>query len=107
MSQVGKNKLADFANEYWHYDNITKNSEKQFSASYIKWAKKNGYHKNQDKATKIYYLAKSGIPTISSGNPTTKMLVQELVKVLGRVVNKAGARVTKLTKFDTANVGFK
>ena len=30
----GKNKLADFANEYWYYDNITKKSEKQFIASY-------------------------------------------------------------------------
>ena len=40
----GKNKLADFANEYWHYDNITKKSEKQFIESYIKWAKKNGSH---------------------------------------------------------------
>jgi len=32
----GKNKLADFANEYWHYDNITKKSENQFITSYIK-----------------------------------------------------------------------
>ena len=86
----GKNKLADFANEYWRYDNITKKAEKQFIASYIKLTKKNGYHQNQDKATKIYCLAKSGIPTISSCNPTTKMLVQEEVKVLRRIVNKDG-----------------
>lgn len=92
----GKNKLADFANEYWHYDNITKKSEKQFSASYIKWAKKNGYHQNQDKATKIYCLAKSGIPTISSGNPTTKMLVQELVKVLKEVDNTLKKILTQM-----------
>jgi len=41
-----KNKLADFANEYWHYDNIMKKSKKQFLASYVKWTKKNGYHNN-------------------------------------------------------------
>ena len=92
----GKNKLADFANEYWHYDNITKKSEKQFSASYIKWAKKNGYHQNQDKATKIYCMAKSGIPTISSGNPTTKMLVQEAVKVLKEVDNTLKKILTQM-----------
>jgi transposase len=92
----GKNKLADFANEYWHYDNITKKSEKQFIASYIKWAKKNGYHQNQDKAAKIYLLAKSGIPTISSGNPTTKMLVQEAVKVLKEVDNTLKKILTQM-----------
>ena len=31
---------GDFAEEYWHYDNITKKSEKQFIDSYLKWAKK-------------------------------------------------------------------
>lgn len=36
----GKDKLGDFAEEYWHYDNITKKSEKQFTESYLKWAKK-------------------------------------------------------------------
>ena len=30
----GKDKLGDFAEEYWHYDNITKKSEKQFIDSY-------------------------------------------------------------------------
>ena len=77
---------------------ITKKSEKQFITSYIKWAKKNGYHQNQDKATKIYLLAKSGIPTISSGTPSTKMLVQEAVKVLERVVNKAWVHVAIFDK---------
>lgn len=92
----GKNELADFANEYWHYDDITKKSEKQFFASYIKWAKKNGYRQNQDKAAKIYCLAKSGIPTISSGNPTTKMLVQEAVRMQKEVDNTLKKLLTQI-----------
>lgn len=39
----GKDKQGDFAEEYWHYDNIAKKSEKQFIDSYLKWAKKKGY----------------------------------------------------------------
>jgi hypothetical protein len=31
----GKDKLSDFAEEYWHYDNITKKSEKQFISNYL------------------------------------------------------------------------
>lgn len=81
----GKDKLGDFAEKYWHYDNITKKSEKQFIDSYLKWAKKKGYHQNQDKAIKIYALAKEGIPTVSSNTPSTKMLVQEAVRVLQEV----------------------
>lgn len=37
-----KDKLNDFVEEYWHYDNIKKISEKQFKSSYINWAKKEG-----------------------------------------------------------------
>ena len=29
----GKDKLGDFAEKYWHYDNITKKTEKQFIES--------------------------------------------------------------------------
>lgn len=83
----GKDKLGDFAEEYWHYDNITEQSEEQFMESYLNWAKKKGYHQNQDKAVKIYALAKEGIPTISSHTPSVKMLVQEAVRVLREVDN--------------------
>lgn len=77
-----KDKLNDFIKEYWHYDNITKKSEKQFIISYLKWAKKKGYHQNEAKAKKIYALAREGIPTLSSNTPSTKMLVLEAVRVL-------------------------
>jgi transposase len=77
-----KNKLSDFVEHYWHYDNITKKSETQFVKSYIAWAKKKGYHQSQAKAIKIYALAKDGIPTLPSSSPSTKMLVLEAVRVL-------------------------
>ena len=63
---TGKDKLADFVYEYWHFDNITKKSEKQFLESYSKWAKKKGYRQNESKAKQIYALAKEGIPTLPS-----------------------------------------
>lgn len=81
----GKDKLSDFVEEYWHFDNITKKSEKQFLNSYIKWAEKKGYHQSQDKAQKIYSLAQESIPTLSSNTPSVKMLVQEAVRVLREV----------------------
>lgn len=83
----GKDKLGDFAEEYWHYDMITELTQEQFTDSYLNWAKKKGYHQSQDKAAKIYALAKEGIPTIPSGTPSTKMLVQEAVRVLREVDN--------------------
>lgn len=75
-----KDKLNDFVEEFWHYDNISKGSEKQFIKIYIKWANKKGYHKSETKAKKIYTLATEGIPVISSSTPSTKMLVEYLKK---------------------------
>lgn len=69
----GKDKLCDFVEEYWHYDNITK---------------KKGYRFNEAKALQIYSLAKNGIPTDPSNSPSTKMLLLEAVKAL-REVNSA------------------
>lgn len=80
-----KDKLSDFVEKYWHYDNITGMTESRFINSYIKWAKGKGYHQSQDKAVKIYSLAKEGIPTLSSEKASVKMLVQEAVRVLREV----------------------
>jgi transposase len=85
-----------FVEEYWHYDNITKKSEKQFIGSYLKWAKKKGYHQSQDKAVTIYGLAKESIPTVSSDTPSTKMLVQEVVRVLREVDNTLMSILTQM-----------
>ena len=79
----GKDKLLDFAKKYWHFDTITKKSERAFVNSYVKWAKKMGYRPNPNKATKIYSIAKEGIPSLPA-NQTTKMLVEEAVDVLKR-----------------------
>ena len=79
----GKDKLLDFAKTYWHFDTITKKSERAFVNSYVKWAKKMGYRPNPNKATKIYSIAKEGIPSLPA-NQTTKMLVEEAADVLKR-----------------------
>jgi transposase len=94
----GKDKLGDFVEEYWHFDNVTKQSEERFIDSYLKWAKKKGYHQNQGKAEQIYALAKEGIPTISSSTPSTKMLVQEAVRVLREVDNTLKIILTQMQK---------
>jgi transposase len=85
MEVNGKDKLSDFVDQYWHFDNITKKTEKQFINSYLKWAKKKGYHQSQDKAVKIYSLAKEGIPTLPVDMSSTKMILQQAVSVLQQV----------------------
>jgi len=92
----GKDKLSDFVEEYWHYDNISKKSEKQFINSYQKWAEKKGYHQSEAKAVKIYAMAKEGIPTLSSSTPSTKMLVLEAARVLREVDNTLKMILTQM-----------
>jgi transposase len=96
----GKDKLADFVEQYWHNDIITKKSEHQFVESYLKWAKKKGYRCNRDKAAKIYSQAKEGIPTLPA-DQTTKMLVIQAVGTLKRVdetLNTILARMDEVAK---------
>ncbi len=92
----GKNKVADFMEYYWHYDNITKKTESQFVKSYISWAKKRGYHQSESKALKIYALAKNGIPTLRSTSPSTKMLVVEAARVLKEIENTLRTILTQM-----------
>ena len=91
-SNNGKDKLSDFVDKYWHFDNITKMSEKRFINSYVSWCKSKGYHQSKDKAVKIYTLAKDGIPTLQSTSASVKMLVLEAVRVLHEV-NKTLAKI--------------
>ena len=96
----GKDKLSDFVEKYWHYDNIRSKSERQFVESYLAWAKKKGYHRNQNKAAKIYSMAKEGIPTLPA-DQTTKMLVIQAIEVLRRVdetLNTILARMQEIAK---------
>ena len=95
---TGKDKLSDFAYEYWHFDNITKKTEKQFVESFTKWAKKKGYRQNESKAKQIYALAKEGIPTLPSSTPSTKMLVQESVKIVREVDNTLTMILTRMSE---------
>ena len=95
---TGKDKLSDFAYEYWHFDNITKKTEKQFVESFTKWAKKKGYRQNESKAKQIYALAKEGIPTLPSSTPSTKMLVQESVKIVREVDNTLKQILTRMSE---------
>jgi len=82
-----KDKLCDFVEKYWHFDNITKKSEKQFINSYCNWAKKKGYQAKESKAQAIYSLARNSIPTLPSNAASTKMLTLEAVRVL-KEINK-------------------
>ena len=75
-----KDKLCDFVEKYWHYDNIKKMSEKQFLSDYEKWIKRKGYRYNESQAIAIYQLSKNNIPTLKSSTPSTKMLVLQAVK---------------------------
>ena len=77
-----KDKLCDFVEKYWHYDNIKKLSEKQFIASYEKWTKKKGYRFSESQAIAIYQLSKNNIPTLKSSTPSTKMLVLQAVNAV-------------------------
>lgn len=77
-----RDKLCDFVKEYWHFDNITRMSETRFINSYNSWAKRKRYRASTEKAKKIYAFALEGIPTLSYNTPSTKMLVEEAVKVL-------------------------
>lgn len=81
----GKDKLSDFVDKYWHFDNIKTMSEKEFIDDYNKWAKENKYHPNNDKAKDIYNIALKGITTLSSNIASTKMIVKEAVRVLREV----------------------
>lgn len=80
-----KDKFCDFVERYWHSDLITQKSEKRFCTDYADWAKKKGYRNNESKAKEIYAIAASGIPSIASDIPSTKMLVLEAVRVLKEI----------------------
>ena len=81
----GQDKLCDFAEKYWHCDNITKYSEKLFVERYNAWLKKKGYRQNENEARQLYFIAKNAIPTLDSKLSSTKLLVQEAVNVLREV----------------------
>lgn len=81
----GKDKLSDFVEQFWHFDLITAMSLEKFTEEYLDWAKEKKHHRSRFKAEAVYELASNGISTLSSGTPSTKMLVQEAISVLRTV----------------------
>ena len=78
-------KLCAVVSRYWHFDNITRFSENRFVKDFTCWAKKKGFYANEKKAHALYSLAKQGITTLSSQLQSTKMLIQEAVRVLSEI----------------------
>ena len=96
-----KDKLSDFVEAYWHYDNITKRSESQFVRCYCTWAKKKGYHASESKAKEIYAMACNGIPTLPSNAASTKMLTLEAVRVLKEINRTLETILTQMQELAT------
>lgn len=97
-----KDKLSDFVEEYWHYDNITKKSERQFVADYCLRAKKRRCHESKAKAKAIYDMALDGIPILPSGAASTKMLTLEAVRVLEEINRTLETILTQMQELATA-----
>lgn len=57
-------KLFDFIELFYHYDNITKLSKDKFLNKFNTWAKKKNHRFYSSTPVKIYELAKSMIPTV-------------------------------------------
>lgn len=80
----GRSKLSDFALEFWHFENISKQKPDSFTKRYCKWAKEKGYHANESKAAQIHALSQNGIPALPCTD-AVKQLVQEAARVLKRL----------------------
>ena len=93
---IKRDKLNGFVKKYWHYDNITKFSQQQFITNYNQWAKKEGYRTSQSKAEKIYALANSKIPTLSSQDPSTKMLILEAIRMYREINTSTDMILTQM-----------
>ena len=78
---TGRDRLADFLEEFRHYDYITSLGPKKFEERFNKWAQKKGYRPRHNKSGKIYSLAKEGIPTLAY-DPTSRLLVEQAVAAL-------------------------
>lgn len=75
------NRTIAFVEHYVHFENITKNSEKQFVNDVMKWKTKKGYHISEAKAKEIYALAQNGIPVLPNTKSTT-IIVREAAKLI-------------------------
>ena len=97
-----QDKVSDFVEKWWHFDCITKHSETFFVSSYCKWAKEKGYRQDQAKATKIYALAKNGIPTLSARSQAAELSVREAVRTLRAIEVTLHSIISEMDKISRA-----
>lgn len=88
-AQGDKDKLLDFVEEYWHYDNITRMSLRAFTGHYCRWARRHGYHASERKAGDIYALAKTGVTTLPSEMQSSRMLLKRAIHALREIARDA------------------
>ena len=91
-----QDKLCAVVFRYWHFDNIIRFSENRFVKDFTCWAKKKGFYANEKKANAIYSLAKQGITTLSSQLRSTKLLIQEAVRILSEIETTLTAILTDM-----------
>lgn len=89
----GREKWVDFVSRFWHCHCVTKYSLNAFIKLYNSWCRKNNYYQSSKKATEIYELASSCLPTLPY-NDFTKQLVQLAV----RQVNTLSVTISKIQK---------
>lgn len=88
---AGKDKLLDFVSQYWHYDNITRMSQRAFLNSYTRWARKHGYYYSEHKALSIYETAQQALPSLPSSGGCTQMLLEHAIHALREITRDAAA----------------
>ena len=91
-------KLAEFVKRYWHFENILKMGKSRFVADYCKWAKKQGYLKNERKANDIFTLSVNSIPTLPN-TLSTKIAVLETVRVVQELEKSRDTILTQMKEF--------
>ncbi len=92
----GKDKLLDFVEEYWHWDNVTAMDENGFVASYEQWAKAHGYHASRQKALELYAAAQKQRPTLPSHRSSCRFLVMQAVHSLRSAAKDAVTVITRM-----------
>ncbi len=86
---IGKDKLLDFVEEYWHYENITAMSEEAFVQDYARWARQHGYHPSERKALCIYQVACERIATLPSTHHSCHFMLQQALSSLRSISQAA------------------
>lgn len=72
----GHEKWIDFAARFWHCDCVRKYSLNRFTQVYNTWCLNAGYNQSSGKASQLYELAKSQVPTLPYDDFTKQLLKQ-------------------------------